>query len=87
MAGGRRHHYVYEFSAETLKAVRAASEGRLSGMATFEDFRNGYIGVLEQSLKSSWSFMEWLRERNVNWKQTLVFVDGEFRPLVCEEAA
>jgi hypothetical protein len=82
---GRKAPYVYMFTAETYDDVRAASDGRLS--ETFEVLKGGYLSELESSPRLTKSILGELRERNANWKQTRVFVDGEFKAFVCEETA
>jgi hypothetical protein len=84
----RRHPYVFTFDRNTFNDVRASSEGQLKSRATFEDYREEFVSVLQASLHQRKSILGELRERNTNWRQTREFVDGEFRPVArAQEAA
>jgi hypothetical protein len=79
--------YVYRFTAETYAEVAAASEGRLSDRVTFADRKSHYLSEIEGWQRNRRAFLAELRKRNENWKQKRVFVDGQFKPVLREDAA
>ncbi|SHG16568.1 hypothetical protein [Bradyrhizobium erythrophlei] len=86
--GERRNYpYTFRFTADTCAQVVAASEGKLSEHVSFSDRKKCYVTELEGRLCAQKVVLAELRDRNANWMQTRVFVDGEFKPFVREEAA
>jgi hypothetical protein len=83
----RSYPYTFRFTAKTYAEVVAASEGKLSGHVSFSDRKKYYVTELEDRLRNQKVVLAELRERNANWKQTRVFVDGEFKPYACEKMA
>jgi hypothetical protein len=83
---GRKYPYTYTITVATYESVAAASDGRLSDSVPFEDRKESHIDRLEAHIKSIKVGLGEMRKRNLGWKQTRVFVDGEFKPFVCEPA-
>lgn len=85
-SSGRNSSYTFAVKAETYAAVAAKSDGRLDVKVAFEHRRESFIYELEERIRAVKGSLGEMRKRNAGWKQTRVFIDGEFKPFVCEAA-